>query len=125
MHFSTDNEYEQVIHAMYYYQSGVKAIPPGLSGYFSKTNWGDQIECHDGRNIVVKTASLLAKLVKMLKDKQWEKILSTASTHAKQKNIQMENSGVWVEILSDFDLKDGDEDLLVADDNGRDQETQP
>ena len=67
----------------------------------------------------VKPAGSLVKLVNQLKEKQWQKILSAASTHVKQKNApsQEQDSRGWVEASSDYEIEDGDEDLLNPDDD--------
>lgn len=91
----------------------MKHIPRGPPGYFSKTNWADRIERVDGKDIFVKKVSSLLKLIGKLKEGQWAKILESASLYARQKKIDA------VEILcasldsSDYELEDGDEDLVA------------
>jgi hypothetical protein len=50
---------------------------------------------------------------------QWDKILVAATALSKQKNTpsQQQDSGTWVEASLDFEIEDGDEDLLNPDDD--------
>jgi len=89
--------------------SGKKIIPSGPAGYFSRSNWIDRVERHDGREIFVKKTSTLLKICGKLKPSQWAKIIEAASTYAKQKRIAEVENTIVVQ-SSDFDIEDGDVD---------------
>jgi phosphopantothenoylcysteine synthetase/decarboxylase len=75
-------------------------------------------------DVPVKPAGSLVKLVNQLKAKQWQKIFIAANTHVKQKNApsQEQNSQGWVEASSDYEIEDGDEDLLDPDDDDENED---
>ena len=104
-------------------------MPASPPGFFSKTNWGDHIERHNNRDIPVKSCSNILKLVKKLNDIQWEKIVQAATSLTKQKKTVPISSYIDISDSSDsdFELKDGDEDLKpvkveAADNNDNDLE---
>jgi hypothetical protein len=103
--------YIQVKRALLNWSSGIKDVPHGSPGFFSKTNWADHTERHQGEDVQIKRASALVKMVGKLKEIQWEKIIASATALAKQKKVVM----IDVDALSSSDssLVDGDEDLQV------------
>jgi hypothetical protein len=107
----------KVKRALIYYRTGRKVIPSGPLGFFSKTNWGDHVERREGRDIPVKTTSKILKLVKKLNDVQWDKILEAATCYAKDKTVIVPaaaDSAPEDSSDSDFELEDGDEDLVPS-----------
>ncbi|KAF8240409.1 hypothetical protein L208DRAFT_1420412 [Tricholoma matsutake] len=78
------------------------------------TNWGDCMEMREGKHFKIKTTSSLVKVVNELSDVQWDKIINTAISTSKQKNLN-ETIPVQVEEVlgssaeSDFELADDDE----------------
>jgi hypothetical protein len=102
-----------------FWKTGTKEVFAGTSGYFSKTHWGDRIERQNGREIVVKKASSLVKLTSKLQDIQWTKIVDAASHLVKRHNLDADIDMIaWDS--SDFELEDGDPDLLDEADQLRD-----
>jgi hypothetical protein len=89
--------------------SGRKIIPSRSAGYFSKSNWADQIERQDGREIFVEKTSMLVKICSKLKPSQWAKIIEAASTYARQKKITKVETTIVIQ-SSDFNIEDGDVD---------------
>jgi len=92
------------------WSDGTKKIPHGPSGYFSKTNWGDRIDRRDGKDVLIKKTSALAKMVAKLKDHQWTKILDAAAVQARHRKVDTSNILITIEDSSDFELEDGDEE---------------
>ena len=104
--------------ALIYYSDGVKRVPSGSTGYFSKLNWGDRMERQNGQDIVVKTSSLLTKFASKLKDIQWVKIIEASSSYAsvKRKADIMDNRAALTQSSdSEFEFDDADEDLMLVD----------
>jgi hypothetical protein len=88
-------------------------MPASLPGFFSETNWGNCIERCNSQDTPVKSCSNILKLIKKLNDIQWEKILQAATSLTKQKKTVPISSYIDIPNSSDsdFELKDGDEDL--------------
>jgi hypothetical protein len=93
------------------WKTGKKEVLRGSSGHFSKANWGDRIETRDGRIIVVKQTTSLITLTSKLKDIQWTKIVDAASELVERQEIG-EDIDVIAEDSSDFELEDGDSDIV-------------
>ena len=97
--------------ALLNWSTGTKDVPHGPPGYFSKTNWGDHTERHEGRDVLVKTASNLVKVTKKLKPSQWNKIIDSAMVFAKLKRVADSNIDMTSDAGDSSSLIDGDEDL--------------
>ena len=105
-----------------FYKSGVKTIPSGVAGHFSKQNWADSIELHDGQSIYVKKSSVLLKMVDKLSDAQWDKIITSAVENAKAVKAAPEDLEVFGKASSDFELEDADYDADNTDSDCDDTE---
>jgi hypothetical protein len=112
-----DYTYIQAKRALLCWVSGSKKTIHGPPGYFSKSNWGDRIERRNGEEVLVKRTSSLMKLAGKLTDVQWKKILDSASAEAKYKKFDSSNSLATVDDSSDFEIEDGNEDLIQVDDD--------
>ena len=99
--------------ALLNWNTGIKDVPHGPPGYFSKTNWGDYTERHQGRDVLVKRASNLLKLTRKLKPIQWQKIIDSAIEFSKPKKLVDEDVDMITDIGDSSSLVDGDEDLCV------------
>lgn len=110
--------YVKIRCALIYYSDGMKRVPSGSTGYFSKLNWGDRVECQNGKDIIVKTLLLLTRFSSKLKDIQWGKIIEVSSSYAsvKRKANIMDNCAVLTQSSnSEFKFDDADEDLMPVD----------
>ncbi|KAJ7261171.1 hypothetical protein C8J57DRAFT_473744 [Mycena rebaudengoi] len=92
---------QAVKRALNYSQTGKFVLPPGRLGEFSKTNWGDQMELREGRQVKVNTTSGLDNLVGKLKPLHWEKIITTALD-----TCQATRKAAAVEDVIDLDTDD-------------------
>ena len=99
---------------MLYHRSGELDVPTGPAGFFSKNNWQDHVERRDGRDVLVKTTTGLVKLVKKLRDVQWEKIIRGAKDLAKVKKQEVVEKPIQVVDSSDYEIIDGDRDLIAS-----------
>ena len=104
------------------WHTGEEVTPPRPRGDFSKTNWGDHQDTHEGQTYQICSTSNLVGLVNLLKKKQWDKILSK-SWVAVVASASSEEVGDIVHVVEDvaevMELVDGDEDLS---DNGQEEE---
>ncbi|KAF8881640.1 hypothetical protein BD779DRAFT_1473354 [Infundibulicybe gibba] len=74
---------QAVKRSLLYWKDGVKNIPSGPTGYFSKNNWGDHVERHEGKNVTVKSTTAILKITAKLSEIQWDKIITAAEEHAR------------------------------------------
>ena len=98
----------QVKRALLYCKDGMKNVPAGPSGFFSKTNWHERVERRDGRDVVIKSSRTLLKLIKKLNDDQWGTIIKNAQNYAKQKKLDETPIDIEEIPSSDIELVDGD-----------------
>ena len=56
-------EFPKVKRAILMWRTGQLVTPPRPLGDYSKSNWGDKIEIREGRQVSIKTASTILKLV--------------------------------------------------------------
>jgi hypothetical protein len=61
-----------------YHKSGVKNIPHGAAGHFSRQNWGTITEQRDAAKVIVSRSHKLVKMTKLLSEGQWNKIIEAA-----------------------------------------------
>ncbi|KAI9453315.1 hypothetical protein BJY52DRAFT_1225666 [Lactarius psammicola] len=80
--------------AITFHMTGVVCKPPRPAADFSKANWGDHTKYDaNGHPTSVYPTSTLVDLIKQLKSKQWEKILSAAA-EASKVNLNTEGNPI-------------------------------
>jgi hypothetical protein len=98
-----------------YHKFGVKNIPHGTAGHFSRQNWGTVTEQRDGARVIVSRSHKLLKMAKLLSDTQWTKIIDAAMFYVGSVKAGAEEEDLFYEPSSDFQLEDGDEDADMED----------
>ena len=99
----------QAKHMIIMWESREQVKLPCPAGDFLKTNWGDQIEMHEGKQLKNKTTSSLVKVIDKLSDAQWEKIMEMAISASKQEFVPVHVEEVLdSDLESNFELADND-----------------
>ncbi|KAJ7753616.1 hypothetical protein DFH07DRAFT_1061411 [Mycena maculata] len=97
-----------------YMATGKLIIPARLLGTFSKQNWGDHTEYHQGQAIEITSTSTIAGVVNKLSANRWERIVAAARSIAskgKSKSKQFVTDPISDGASSeDFELIDNESD---------------
>ncbi|KAH9011272.1 hypothetical protein EDB84DRAFT_1569867 [Lactarius hengduanensis] len=98
--------------AIAFHTTGVMCKPLRPAADFSKANWGDHVKFNaHGCPTHVYPTSILTALVKQLKPKQWEKILSAAVEESMLKTDEFASTSTSVDTRPTPQLRDDDSDL--------------
>ncbi|KAH6886622.1 hypothetical protein BKA70DRAFT_1236478 [Coprinopsis sp. MPI-PUGE-AT-0042] len=104
---------QAVKRALNLYATGEFVRQTGPLSNFSKANWDDREDYHQGKRVAVKTTSKLMRIVGKLTDDQWAKIASAAIAESNQKTPTAPPASTPSMITegsddSDFELVDDD-----------------